>query len=112
MDGGAGGGDKVGDVFVAVVEVVGNFAGGWEKDERTGGDGLRGVPNVGVEEGVIGATELLDAEVVVVGKALEGFCVILHCPHFDAATHAVKGHGDGGIAGLPTDGAVFGIVND
>ena len=58
---------------------------------------VRGVPDIGVEEGVVGATELLDAEVVVVDEALEGF--------------AVKGHGDHGVAGLPTDGAVFGIVD-
>ena len=55
---------------------------------------------------------MLDAEVVVVDEALEGFCVILHCPHFDAAAHTVKGHRDHGVAGLPTDGAVFGVVGD
>ena len=107
---GAGVVDKVGDIFVAVVEVVGNFAGCWEKDERPGGDGFRGVPNVGVEKGVVGATKLLDAKVVVVDEALEGFCAILHCPHFDTSAHTVEGHGDHGIAGLPTNGAVFGII--
>lgn len=71
---------------------------------------VRGIPNVGMEEGVIGATELLDAEVVVVDEALEGFCAILHRAHFDAAPHAVEGHGDHGVTGLPTDGAVFGVV--
>ena len=75
------------------------------------GDGLRGVPDIGVEEGVIGATELLDAEVVVVDETLEGFRAILHCAHFDAAAHTVEGHGDDRVAGLPADGAVFGIVD-
>ena len=64
-----------------------------------------------MEEGVVGATELLDAEIVVVDETLEGFCAILHCPHFDAAAHAVEGHRDHGVAGLPADGAVFGIVD-
>ena len=72
---------------------------------------VRGIPNVGMEEGVVGTTKLLDAEVVVVDEALEGFCAILHRAHFDAAAHAVEGHGDHGVAGLPTDGAVFGIVD-
>ena len=40
---------EVGDVFVAVVEVVGNFAGCWEKDEGSCGDRLGGIPNVGLE---------------------------------------------------------------
>ena len=48
----------------------------------------------------------------VVDEALEGFYAILHRAHFNAATHAVKSHRDHGVAGLPTDGAVFGIVND
>ena len=65
-----------------------------------------------MEEGVVCATELLDAEVVVVDEALKRFLAILHGAHFDAAAHAVKGHGDHGVAGLPTDGAVFGIVGD
>ena len=65
-----------------------------------------------MEEGVVGATELLDAEVVVVDEALEGFRAILHRAHFDAAPHAVEGHGDHGVTGLPTDGAVLGIVDD
>ena len=56
--------------------------------------------------------ELLDAEVVVVDKALEGFFAILHRAHFDAATHTVEGHRDHGVAGLPTDGAVFGVIGD
>ena len=65
-----------------------------------------------MEEGVVGATELLDAKVVVVDEALKRFYAILHCAHFDAAAHAVEGHRDHGVAGLPTDGAVFGIVGD
>ena len=112
MDGGAGGGAKVGDVFVAVVEVVGNFAGCWEKDERTGGNGFGGIPHVGVEKHVVGATELLDAEVVVVDEALEGFCAIFHRTHLHAAAHAVKGHRDHGVALRPTDGTVLCVVDN
>ena len=103
---------EVGDVFVAVVEIVGNFAGCWEKDERACGDGFRGVPDIGVEEGVVGATELLDAEVVVVDEALKRFLAILHRAHFDTSAHTVKSHGDHGVAGLPPDGAVLGIVGN
>ena len=103
---------EVGDVFVAVVEVIREDTRKRKKDERTCGDGLGGIPDVGVEEGVVGATKLLDAEVVVVDKALEGFFAILHRAHFDSAAHAVKGHGDHGVAGLPADGAIFGIVQN
>ena len=102
---------EVGDVFVAVVEVVGERGGGGKEDEGAGGDGFRGVPDIGVEEGVVGATELLDAEVVVVDEALEGFRAILHRAHFDAAAHTVEGHRDHGVAGFPADGSVFGIVD-
>ena len=103
---------EVGDVFVAVVEIVGEHTGGGKEDEGAGGDGLGGIPDIGVEEGVVGATELLDAEIVVVDETLEGFCAILHCPHFDAAAHAVEGHRDHGVAGLPTNGAILCIVQN
>ena len=63
-----------------------------------------------MEEGVVGAAELLDAEVVIVDEALEGFRTILHRAHFDAAVHAVKSHGDDRVAGLPADRTVFGVV--
>ncbi len=53
---------EVGDVFITIVEVVGEDAGRREEDERAGGDGFRGIPNVRVGEGVVGATELLEAE--------------------------------------------------
>ena len=94
------------------MEVVGEDAGRREKDEGAGGDGFGGIPNIGLEEGVIGAMELLDAEVVVVDEALEGFFAILHRTHFDTAAHAVEGHSDDGVAGLPPDGAVLGVVGD
>ena len=110
--GGAGVVDEAGDVFVAVVEVVGGRGVGGKENQRARGDGFRWVPDIGVEEGVIGATELLDAEVVVVDEALKRFYAILHCAHLDSAAHAVKGHRDDGVAGLPADGAVFGIVGD
>ncbi len=111
MDDRLGEGHEVGDVFVAIVEVVGNFAGGGLEDKGTRGDGFSGIPDVGLEEGVSGATELLDAEVVVVDEALKGFLAILHRAHFDTAPHAVEGHRDHGATGLPADGAVFGIVD-
>ena len=111
VGGSPGNGNEIRDVFVAIVEVVGSFAGGGEEDERAGGDGFRGIPDVGLEKGVVDATELLDAEVVVVDETLEGLFPILHRAHFNAATHAVKGHRDHGVAGLPADGAVFGIVD-
>ena len=55
----------------------------------------------------------LDAEVVVVNEAevrgnLPGArLLILH-----AAAHAVEGHCDDRVAGLPADGPVFGVVDD
>ena len=94
------------------MEVIGFFTGGREKDERACGDGVRGIPNVGLKEGIFGAPELLDAEIVVVDETLEGFCATLHCSHFDTSAHAVEGHGDHGVAGFPTDWAVFGVVQN
>ena len=73
---------------------------------------VRGIPNVGMEEGVVGTTKLLDAEVVVVDEALEGFCAILHRAHFDSAAHAVEGHCYDSIARLPTDGPVLCVVDN
>ena len=65
-----------------------------------------------MEEGVVCALELLDTEIVIVDEALKRFYAILHRMHFNAAAHAVEGHSDDGIAGLPTDGAIFGIIGD
>ena len=112
MDNVAREGYEVGDIFVAVVEVASNIVGGGEEDQRACGDRLCGIPHVGVEEGVVGAPELLDAEVIVVGEALEKVGIGRLSAHFDTAAHAVKGHRDDGVAGLPADGAVFGIVGD
>ena len=112
MGGSPGKGNEVGDVFVTVVENIGRFAGGGVGNKRTGGDGFRGIPNVGMEEGVVGTTKLLDAKVVVVDEALERFYAILHRAHFDTAAHAVEGHGDHGVAGFPANGAVFGVVQN
>ena len=111
VDGGTREGCEVGDVFVAVMEIVGEHTGVGKEDKWAGGDGFRGIPNVGMEEGVVGTTKLLDAEVVVVDETLEGLFAILHRAHFDSAAHAVEGHRDHGVAGLPADGAVFGIVD-
>ena len=55
-----------------------------------------------MEEGVIGATELLDAEVVVVDEALEKVGISRQGAHFNAAAHAVKDHRDHGVALRPT----------
>ena len=100
----------LGNVLVAVVEIVGVFAGGREKDERAGGDGFRGIPNIGLEEDIFGAPELLDTEVVVVGEALEKVGIGRLSAHFDAATHAVESHRDHGVALRPADGAILGVV--
>ena len=62
--------------------------------------------------GVVGTTKLLDAEVVVVDEALEGFCAILHRAHFDSAAHTVEGHRDHGVALRPTDGPVLCVVDN
>ena len=112
MDNVAREGYEVGDIFVAVVEVASNIVGGGEEDQRAGGDGLRGVPDVRLEEGVVGATKLLNAEVAVVDEALEKVGISRLGAHFDTAAHAVKGHGDHGVARLPANGAVFGVVDD
>ena len=82
------------------------------EDQRACGDGLGGIPHIGVEEGVISATELLDTEIVVINEALEEVGVGGVGAHFDTAAHTVEGHRDHDVAGLPTDGTVFGIVND
>ena len=103
---------EIGDVFVAVMEIVGEHTGGGKEDQWAGGDRFRGIPDVGLIEGVVGATKLLDAEVVVVDEALEKVGISRLGTHFNAAPHTVEGHGDHGVAGLPTDGAVFGIVDD
>ena len=85
--------DEVGDVLVAVVGVVGrDLPIGHLHHQRAGGDRFRGVPDIGVEEGVVGATELLDAKLVVVDETLKRFLSILHRAHFDTAAHAVEGH--------------------
>ena len=103
---------EVGDVFVAVVEVVGGRGVGGKENQRARGDGFRWVPDIGVEEGVIGATELLDAEVVVVDEALEKVGISRLGAHFNAAAHAVESHGDYGVSLRPTDGAILGVVDD
>ena len=105
--------DDLGNVLVAIVgvkEIEAPVLGA--HDERSCGNGFRGIPHVGVEKHVVGATELLDAEVVVVDEALECFRAILHRAHFDTAAHTVEGHRDHGVAGLPADGTILGIVGD
>ena len=65
-----------------------------------------------MEEGIISATELLDTEIVVVDEALEEVGVGGLGAHLDSATHAVKGHRDHGVAGLPTDRTVLCVVDN
>ena len=60
--------------------------------------------------GVVGVAELLNAEEIFVDEALEEVGGGRDGAHFHAATHAVEGHRDDGVAGLPTDGAVLGVV--
>ena len=71
MDGRLWVGNEVGDVFVTVVEVVGDFTHCGNENQGAGGDGFRGIPHIGVEEGIISTTELLDTKIVVVDEALE-----------------------------------------
>ena len=80
------------------MEVASNIVGGGEEDQRAGGDGFGGIPDVGVVKGVFGATELLDAKIVVVDETLDGVGGGRLSAHFDAAAKAVEGHGDHGVA--------------
>ena len=107
--------EDLGDVLVAVVgveEIEAPVLG--THDERTRGDGFGWIPHkLGADGVAVGGIQPLDTEKVVVDEAevrddLTGTCLsIVH-----AAAHAVKGHRDDGVAGLPADGAVFGIVGD
>ena len=55
----------------------------------------------------------MDAEEVVVNKAeVHGNLTGAHFAMVHAAAHAVEGHGDYCVVGLPVDGAVFGVVDD
>ena len=112
MDGGTREGCEVGDVFVAVMEIVGEHTGVGKEDKWAGSDGFRGIPDVGLKEGVSGAPELLDTEIVVVDETLEGLFPILHRARFDTATEAVEGHGDDRVALRPADGPVLCVVDD
>ena len=103
---------EVGDVFVAVVEVVSNIVRDWVENQWPGGDGFGGIPGVGVIEGVFCATELQDAKIVVVDEALEKVGIGRLGTHLDAATHTVEGHRDHGVARLPADRAVFCVVDN
>ena len=107
--------EDLGDVLVTVVgveEIEIPILG--THDERARGDGLGGVPDKLRPHGVpLRGIQPLDAEVAVVDEAfLLGHHVALAFPHPHAAAHAVKGHRDHGVAGLPTDGAVFGVVGN
>ena len=117
--------EDLGDVLVAVVgveEFEAPVLGA--HDKRSCGDGFGGIPHKLRPHGVaVGGVQSLDAKEVVVNKAevrgnlpgarlLSGNLpgarlLILH-----AAAHAVEGHCDDRVAGLPADGPVFGIVND
>ena len=83
-------------------------------DEWTRGERFRGIPDEDRADGIrVGGVQPLDAKEVVVDKAevrgdLAGAgLLIVH-----AAPHAVEGHGDYGVAGLPAHGTVFGVVDD
>ena len=77
---------EIGDVFIAIVEVIRRRrSGGGLEDKGAGGDGFRGIPNIGLEEDIFGAPELLDTEVVVVGEALEKVGIGRLSAHFDTA---------------------------
>lgn len=87
-------------------------AGGIAEEEGAGGDGLGGVPDIGLVGRGVGAAELADAEEVLVDEALEEVEARGERAHGDAPAHAVEGHRDLGVVGLPADGAVFGIVGN
>ena len=110
--GGAGVVDEAGDVFVAVVEVVEGGTGGVAENEGTRGDGFGGIPDVGLIRDVVDTAELLNAKEVFVEETLLKVGSRRNRAHFDTAAHAVKGHGDHGVARLPANGAVFGVVDD
>ena len=107
--------EEFGNILVAVVgveEVEIPVLGA--HDERACGDGLGGIPHELGADGVrVGGVQSLDAEEVVVDKAevrgnLPGTrLLILH-----AVAKSIEGHSDDGVAGLPADGAVFGVVDD
>ena len=107
--------EDLGDVLVAVVgveEVETPILGA--HDERPCSNGLGGIPHeLGTDRVTICGIQPLDAEEVVVDKAevrgdLTGTrLLILH-----AAAKSIEGHSDDGVAGLPADGAVFGVVDD
>ena len=104
--------EDLGDVLVAVVgvkEIEAPIPGA--HGQRPRGDGLRRIPHeLGAYGVVLQCVQPLDAEVVVVNEAevrddLSGAgLLIVH-----TAAHAVKGHGNHGVAGFPADGAVLGI---
>ena len=107
--------EDLGNVLVAVmsvkeieVPILGTH------DKRSCGDGLGGIPHeLGADGVAVVGVQSLDAEEIVVDEAevrddLTGTCLsIVH-----TAAHTVEGHRDHDVAGLPTDGTVFGIVND
>ena len=101
---------EIGDVFVAVVEVVEGRVCGVAEDEGAGGDGLGRIPDVGLIGFLGGAAELLDAEEIFVDEALEEVGGGRDRTHCHAAAKAVEGHRDESVAGLPENGAVLGIV--
>ena len=105
--------EEFGNILVAVVgveEVEAPVLGA--HDERTRSDGLGGIPHeLGTDGVAVGGIQPLDAEVVVVNEAevrgnLPGArLLILH-----AAAKSVEGHRDHGVAGLPANGAVLGVI--
>ena len=103
---------EVGDVFVTVVEVVGEYTGGWEENQRPGGDGLRGVPDVGLIRDVVDTAELLDAKEVFVEETLLKVGSRRNRAHGDATAQTIEDHRDFRVAGAPMDGAILGIVQN
>ena len=107
-------GDDVGHILVAVVQEEGRALAVLSEAEGARGEGLRGIPNellVDVPRAV--GKELLDAEVAIVEEDGVGdLAVAFHLLVEGAPPHAVEGHRDHGVAGLPADGAVLSIVDD
>ena len=107
--------EDLGDVLVAVVgveEVETPILGA--HDERPCSNGLGGIPHeLGTDRVTICGIQPLDAEEVVVDKAeVRGDLTGTRLLVVHAAAHAIKCHRDNRITPCPTNGAVFGIVND
>ena len=86
-------------------------SGGKRENKGSCGDGLGGVPDVGLGWDEGGSIEFGDAEIVAVKETLVGDDgVAFGLAVKGAAAHAVEGHLNHRVAGLPENGAILGVV--